>query len=331
MNRFQGIDRLRFIGAFCIMLLHTSMGDLNSGVEVQLRLLGRWAVPFYFIVTGYFLGSKFKNGSLPFVQIEKNIVKLFTVLLVSSVGYYFIDIYSKTGTIGIENIFIGTYHHLWFIGSMIFGYFIIWFLHFLKTQKYLPFLALIMLIAALFSDSYDQILGLNISYNLPRFLSSIPFMYIGIIVRRKEELIFSLFPTKKVTTISLISLFLFGWFLQLLEAYGFWKFYHYHMYNHQLLIGSVVMGISIFLISLYLFQKEDILSNLGRRYTLFIYLYHPAIYFMMELVIFRYFSGYLSKAKMGFPIIGFLIALGLGVFLNRRFKRVFKILNGNII
>jgi surface polysaccharide O-acyltransferase-like enzyme len=88
MDRKHGIDLYRLIGAFFIMILHTSLGSLNIEFTENLRLLSRWAVPFYFMVSGYFIGLKIVNKKLDFKKIEKNVSVLIGILFVTSNIYY---------------------------------------------------------------------------------------------------------------------------------------------------------------------------------------------------------------------------------------------------
>lgn len=81
-NRLNVLDLLRFIGAFFIMTLHTSLGDLNDSIQQDIRLSARWAVPFFFCTTGYFIGKKITSQNLlSFASIQLNIIKLISVFL----------------------------------------------------------------------------------------------------------------------------------------------------------------------------------------------------------------------------------------------------------
>lgn len=69
MKRKNGIDLFRLIGAFFIMCIHAEYGKLNQEYVDNLRLFSRWAVPFFFITTGFFLGSKIQKNALDFKKI----------------------------------------------------------------------------------------------------------------------------------------------------------------------------------------------------------------------------------------------------------------------
>lgn len=58
MSRLNAIDLMRLIAAFSIMFLHTSLGAISVNNQEIIRLSVRWAVPFFFITSGFFFRKK---------------------------------------------------------------------------------------------------------------------------------------------------------------------------------------------------------------------------------------------------------------------------------
>ena len=56
MNRrsHYGIDLFRFIAAFTIIGLHVNYANLLNEVVLFMRMLGRFGVPFFFMISGFF-------------------------------------------------------------------------------------------------------------------------------------------------------------------------------------------------------------------------------------------------------------------------------------
>ncbi|MEM6380990.1 MAG: acyltransferase family protein, partial [Bacteroidota bacterium] len=158
MNRNYTIDLIRLIASFFILSLHTELPNFNIELGSYIRLAGRWAVPFFFITTGYFIGKKITaDNILSFTNIQKNFIELISIFLVASAIYFAWTwaisefwFFNQTGL-----FFWGGYWHLWFISAMIFGYFVIWYFYAINQSKLLPTLSIILLIIALYSDSYD--------------------------------------------------------------------------------------------------------------------------------------------------------------------------------
>lgn len=322
MGRKNGIDLFRLIGAFFIMCLHTNYGNLSQESVDNLRLISRWAVPFYFIATGFFLGPKFENGILDFKRIEKNVSMLISILIVSSIIYLPLDYIHGNDINSIVNILTGSYFHLWFIGALLIGYIFIWYLFYLKKSKTLPYISIFILLLALFTDSYDQLFNLNLNYSLSSLLLSIPFMHIGIILSKKETNLFS----NKL----LIGLVLLGFVLQFIEAELFLKLFDYNKYTHQFLIGTLLTAVPLFALSSKINIKENRFSKWGRKYSLVIYLYHPIIYEIMRVTLNKFVPNYYDYISMFYPVIGFILSLTIAIMLDRFSPKIYGILNGNI-
>lgn len=322
MGRKNGIDLFKLIGAFFVMCLHTSYGSLNQEYVDNLRLFSRWAVPFFFISTGFFLGNKIENKSLEFKCIQKNVIMLISILIVSSIIYLPIDFIKGNIPIRISNILTGSYFHLWFIGALLTGYFFIWYLYSIKKNKLLPLISIFIIILALLSDSYDQFFNSHIDFSLFRFLLSIPFMHIGIILSEKEN---NLGSYK-----FLIGLVFIGLIIQYIEAELFLKLFDYVKYKHQFLIGTIVIAISLFVISSTINLRDNIFSKWGKEYSLFIYLYHPIIYMVMWVILKKIVPNYYDSAEIFSPLIGFSLTLTSAIVLNRFLPKIYNIMNGRL-
>lgn len=318
MDRKNGIDLFRLIGAFFIMILHTSLGELNPEFVENLRLLSRWAVPFYFMTSGYFIGPKIVDKTLDFKKVEKNVSILISIFAVA----FFIYMPISPSNYGIENILIGIHYHLWFIGSLLFGYFFIWYIYYIRKSRFLPFISFTILFCLVISDSYDIVFGVNVENILARFLSSIPFLYLGIIISKNTRYL----RYQKIFFFMAI----FGFVVQVLEANYLTLFFNVNKYNIEFTVGTIITSISLFILSLSISIKETRLTKWGKEYSLFIYLYHPILFFFMMVFCKTIFPDKLSTIFMFFPIIGFVILLCTALLFSKYFPNFFKILNGDL-
>lgn len=321
--RAEGIDLFRFIGAFFIMLLHTEYGNLPDVYVNAIRLSGRWAVPFFFIVSGYFLSSKIVSKNLPISTIEKSVFRLFTLLVVSSVVYILVNFY-HTGNLffKIENVLTGTNFHLWFLGSLILGYLIIWYMYALNNGKGLGLFSIIILSCALITDSYDVVIGKTLAYEAARFMLSVPFLYGGILLAKKK------YKANHWWIYTLITLA--GYGITLTETHLLNTYYGLDWWEPQLLIGSVIMAFGVFALSASLPIKANRFSRMGSEYSLLIYLYHPLVYFLILVAGNHMLSDQNQQFAARFnPIIGFIITV-LGIIaLRKLLPSMYKILNGD--
>ncbi len=328
-NRYNNIDYFRFIACFFILLVHTKYGALNEDAVFALRLSARWAVPFFFICSGFFLEKKIVgNRDLYLESIGKTLKKLISILIIASIIYIPINFYLGYYKYGIDTLLIGTFIHLWFIGSLLFGNIFIWYMYLIRKEKHLIITSLLILLIALVSDSYDNFFGRNLSYDAPRFLLSIPFMVIGMLIYRFQNKL-----TKRISNWALVLIAVLGFTFQYAETYFFHQKFNYSKNVHELLIGTILFITPLFILIIKNKTKfrDSAFSRIGRKYSLWIYLYHPAMYVFINFlnnIIFNNDSIIYSRIQMFNPIICFSLCLVLANFLDKNLNKVYNYTNG---
>lgn len=128
------IDLLKVICAFLIVLLHTYCHDTNSTIDWIHDILCNIAVPFFFIVSGYYFTDGLKKSESPTLFIRKYLKRMGTMYLfwtiitlpvawykIIGISYhgaaiwfkilYLIRLFFLTGSLGIY----------WYILSLIYG------------------------------------------------------------------------------------------------------------------------------------------------------------------------------------------------------------------
>jgi surface polysaccharide O-acyltransferase-like enzyme len=329
MNRNNGIDLFRLIGAFTIIILHITYFTLSQDILAQIRLLARWVVPFFFVVSGYFFRMNYlKTGDAAFT---KSLKRLVVVFILSNLLYLPLVIrslraenQSMLSLVSFQTLTSGIYFHLWFIGSMIFGYLILWTFLSFRLNFLLMVGSVIILALALLCDSYDIVFGMKIEYDPVRYLLSIPFLYAGYFLAEKK-----IHEIKGLKAIALILIVL-GILMQILEAHWFWKQYSYPPFSHQFLFGTIFLTLGVFLFALSLTIGENKLSIMGRKYSLLIYLYQIPVVYLYEILVRNLFprsAGFLFNIS---PVFVFFITLLIIGLLETWFNPFFQLLNGNI-
>jgi surface polysaccharide O-acyltransferase-like enzyme len=86
-GRIQSVDTFRLLAIFAVIVIHTTPFSKNSvaiGTSLDLALvlnqLARFAVPYFFLISGYFWATKFSNGEplrKPTLVMAKRIVAIF--------------------------------------------------------------------------------------------------------------------------------------------------------------------------------------------------------------------------------------------------------------
>jgi surface polysaccharide O-acyltransferase-like enzyme len=317
-NRNYTIDFSRILAAFAIICIHSNYGNINREIVNLFKISTRWAVPFFFIITGYFLFNQKKDiSNFP----KKIMTKLISIHIISSSIFLLIKAFDKQNlNIGLVNVINGTYFHLWFIGSMILGIIFIWYIYQIKFDKSLTIISILILLTTTFTDGYDVLFEKKISY-MP-FLISIPFMHFGSIIRVKNKVI-----TKKMLIILVTTFFIFQYF-----EYYLLNLYSKNIVTQTLSISTIIFAILFFKITVSTkINNENFIIKIGRKYSLFIYLFHPVlILFLSKISInnsnLNYYLDYGIQ-----PFIVFILTLTLGVIINKIHPRLFNVLNGEII
>src|ERR1700749_279199 len=212
-NRNSTIDIFRFIASFFIILLHVNYGHANATMESIVRLLGRWGVPFFFMVSGYLYEKRLIKSE--YSAYKSSFLKVFNILLAANVAYIPINYILGNSLFKFNYLLLSDYSHLWFLNSLLVGFSVIYFLHKLKLKTYLSItIVLILLLIEILFDSYSFFLKVNPNhfYVLKRLLLSVPFMLIGTYFNKIDSFKQLLKPS--IGWVILI----FGFGLQVIEA-----------------------------------------------------------------------------------------------------------------
>ena len=160
-NEYLSIDRFRLVAALLVVAIHTSpLTDVNGTADFILtRVLGRLAVPFFFMTSAFFLYHQ--TEAVPFQRLLRFIKK--TALLYAGAILFYLPVNLYNGKISqwtsfpelIKDIlFDGTIYHLWYLPASILGASLSWWL--LRRLSFGQAFAVSMLLylVGLFGDSY---------------------------------------------------------------------------------------------------------------------------------------------------------------------------------
>ena len=153
------IDICRLIAAFMIVAIHVyPFKSLNEDVDyIITRVIFRIAVPFFLMITGYFLIPKILSKKDTLIKYTKKILKIYLICIIIYIpiniynGYFnYFSIISFIKDILID----GTFYHLWYFPALILG---LWITCFVinKCNKNMQIIIIILLyLIGLFGDSY---------------------------------------------------------------------------------------------------------------------------------------------------------------------------------
>lgn len=316
MTRHNGIDQFKILATISVISLHVGMyeGFHNIEISTAIRLLGRWAVPFFFIASGFFM-AKVENTDRACKPLRKTII-LFAIstlamIPLNAIEYEFSNCMKML--ISSQLLLSGSHFHLWYLSSAIVGYASILTLEKINNKKISAAIAFAT-ITAYCAESYFPA-GIITT----RHLSSIGLIYIGIVLRKKN------FGGKAGIALCLI-----GITTQWIECHALNRTFGHSLLAPQFLIGTIPFAIGMFEISRnYTSTTHNILSKLGAKHSLFIYIFHPYALYATEEINRLFFESIDNFIKdLTIVPITFLITLSFSIAMQSIIPQIHQLLNG---
>lgn len=170
-KEYLGIDLFRVIAVILVVMNHTyPLASINETSDFILtRIIARIAVPFFFMVSGYFILPSIIGKDKDYSVVFKSIKKLIKLYVIATIVYLPIYIYSGyiLGQKGLVDflkdiLFNGTFYHLWYLpGAIVVMVLVSILLKKLKLFNVL-LITIFLYIIGLFGDSYY-----GITQNIP--------------------------------------------------------------------------------------------------------------------------------------------------------------------
>jgi surface polysaccharide O-acyltransferase-like enzyme len=324
-SKNSGAEFFRVIGAFAVVCIHTAPFRDYAGPAFLYPVtnnLTRFAVPFFFTLSGYFFGTSLKRGKTVDAVLWKYCKRLALLFFVWSLFYLLVphaSIRERLRLRPIDTLFEGGTTHLWYFTALISALLGLGFA--LKRKRLDLFwkVALIFFGAAVFFQPYAVTHpGISLPFTLRNgpFFSSI-FVGIGYWLSQQKRL-------PSLQTACLVTLL--GLSLQELEVFAIWKFLGGDPL-HDFTLGTLGFGAGMAMLALQIRLPRRLLgvAELG-KYTLGIYLLHLCTLEILS----RILSPYLDRASLlwqfVYPIGTFSSALLL-ILILFRFRRLRPIIS----
>jgi len=295
MDRIHSVDVFRVFAIIAVIMIHstpfryspTEPYNIFFVLDIIINQLSRFAVPFFFVISGYFWGVKVRQGQ-DITALTMTTAKRILLIYIAWCFIYLLPFdtasISKYGVLGpikiiywqIENslqnplkfIFEGTKRHLWFLTALISSLLCCYCFIRYKLFKSLIVCAVFFYILAILSKAYSTTsIGIDWEFNSrngPFF--GLIFFVTGYILSGK-------IISAKHMKIGLFTFFV-GTIIHFSELYFLFDNQETYL-EPDFLFGTYIMGIGVSLAALsnhpYLQKKS--LSNIG-KFTLGIYAIH---------------------------------------------------------
>lgn len=323
-KRNDNIDALKTICAFLVVCIHIKF---PSNIDFLISPLERCAVPIFFMISGYFYCFSWEKKK-KINQIKKLVnltitINIFYLVVNGSVSLLRgMSIYNyMVSTISLKKVLLlmvtndnAISGHLWYMSAII--YTLIFFNLFPELNSYKKFRYLI-IVALLVGD---LVLGkyslLILKHEFPLWISrnflfvGIPYFWIGNIIKEKNY--YKIYASSKLLPFFYATSIVENYFVSVCG----WETLRDHG------ISTTMLSVLIFTSMIRLKQRDSVLSKIGSTYSQNIYLFHPFVISVLNMII--------TQGRMREiydccgPIIVFGVTLTILVcsdFLIRQFKK----------
>ena len=343
-DRIQSVDVFRLLAIIAVISIHTTPfgedreGDLFTYLHVLINQGARFAVPFFFIISGYFYAMKIRDGGAIGPVTTGMLKRLGSIWLFFTAIYVFpFDIVAtfEHGLLGpvkavfsnlanivdqpVQFVFEGTRVHLWFLTSLACSVLITaLFLKFVRPNP-LPYLlafSVVLLFAGLLGKSYSATpIGIEVDFNTRNgpFFSTICFVTGYLLSYAK--------PSEKYFFYGFLILLL-GYAIHFGEVHFLWARYGVFPTEHDYVAGTLLLGLGVAMMALsgHRFVNFKGASSIG-KYVLGIYGIH-----LIFVDLLRGADQQLSNHVWEIAYVLIVLALSIGATLllarNRRMKRM---------
>lgn len=318
--RNNALDAAKLLACFFIIVVHVgNFPDMPQHFGELFRVSSRWALPFFFLASGYLMGSSTHE------DLGKKLNKLVSILFWSSILYIPIlyrmmqgDAWRIIGkVVSNDTLHGGTFFHLWFLNALILG--VILTNYFIKnvSVKFSILVSTAILVACWYGDLVKSLhYEIYIFYAL-RTMIAFALVYLGHYFAKSGIL-------KKIPNKISLATILFGVVFMVGEVYQLGVIYNADMVERQFPLFATPVCIALLSLCVNTNVRENIISNLGRDYSLGVYLLHPLILYILTHDVGQYIANN-SFCKL---IISFISSIVILMFVKAIVPIAYRKLNG---
>lgn len=292
--RNKSLDAAKAIAAFMVVCIHVSFPGMAGQI---IKVLARCAVPFFFMVSGYF--CYYERGNAV-DKIPAKILHILKLFMISAVFYLIWECLMKSWDgegicvwlkeaasmehlkeFLIYNSTSPLRAHLWFLPALVYCYIIAFFIEKLELRKAAYWCIPLLLVILLWRTEFCRFFGrFYHTMEYRNFLfTGMSFFLTGQMIHENQQKLLQKLMNKSGERIEWIfqAGMLVGVVLGILE--------YYLQGAREIYAGNCIAVISLF-IWLVLYGKEKrvpvVVAEFGKKYAFLIYLLHPAVSDLMK-------------------------------------------------
>lgn len=287
MEKNYTLNFVKFIAAIMVILIHIKFpGDFG----LYISSLARFAVPFFFMISGYYS----YKGDDTALHLKKHIKKIFILSIITTVIYFAIytlyhyilgnyDFYDELFTLDNLKYFIilnnNPYaRHLWYLYALLYVYIVYYLFH--KYRKYLYYLIPFLLTFNVIFECFIAMDIVNYEHFVVRnfLFTGLPFFMIGLLINQYRNKFIKLFNNRILGLILLVSSI-----TSIIEV-SYFSYMNLHF-------STIPLSIAIFILCINnpnIIKSNNLFSKYGEKYSLGIYISHIFVKLCFNIFIIKF-------------------------------------------
>jgi len=334
-SRNNSIDIFRYICAILVVIIHTEPWFVrNYPVGFVLRdVFARVAVPFFFVVSGYFYSKKVSKGVAVLGAFVKNLLVTYAIW---SIPYWILNMWvwynAKESVVYIigrlvrDFLVFGSFSHFWFFCALIYAAIMFTALRKVMGEKVIWIIAILLYVVGCLGSAYykfgNEIPVLTDLYNFSEFtairrifMTGFPFFVLGDIITKIER-----HCSLKKTDIVVKRLSILVVTLYICEkVFIVWGVKGYTDVVNTIFLYPLVAVVLLWLLK-HPMEKTQKLGANARMCANFIYYIHWAFILIVTRAWPRFFGTNISQEALFFITAGTLTVVGF-LFVQTKFGK----------
>lgn len=238
-KNYDCIDILKMIASVMIFTMHFNAFKNFGKMSFLFEILSRWAIPFFFIASSYFLHQTSDNSIISKEALMKYISRIFSLyfvwFIINLPSIFFIRLYGENltslkiwGKFLFNSIISSTFTGSWYLNSCLFCALIFYCFEKTKRKGLLLFISAFTQVICILSSAYHGVL-LNIPLKIIDFLhfplnifGGMFYFYLGHLIYEKQEILMN-YSKRIFLILSALFYFLYGLEIYLTRHYNIYK------------------------------------------------------------------------------------------------------------
>lgn len=264
----KALDAMRAIAIAAVVMIHTTTRTIETAKDnvvvfpwtLFLNQISRFAVPLFFIVSGFALELNYSNNTNYLEYLKKRLGKIFVPYVFWSAIYY-LFIYNQNHDNFFQVLYLGNAsYQLYFIPTLFIFYLIFPVLH--KMYGFLAnkWVLLVLIFSQMFILHQDYFVK---PYHLDDPIHTAILCYfvfiLGMMAARNKDSI--LIFAKKIKYLLMFSVVVLGFYIFFEGILGFIKTFNYLTFYSNFRPSTLIYSVLVALILYYLFDKSHFVSS----------------------------------------------------------------------